>query len=160
VLRIKQDFNLFKRRKNMLKNRCCQFVVVTFCLLLLSSCASPYIGGTINPGHESVCNLKEFPASCSYTDKNFVLDYQIEKTGNPHEYIISGTALHVGGGTWESFSGLNFTLLLAQHGVVVETFGIGVGSGSLDSKISFSRKFFAPYSFQASLLGYSGNTRG
>ena len=145
----------------MKKNLVYQCVSIAACLLFLSSCASNYVGRSVKMHHESVCNLQSFPTTCSYSDKEFVYDYKIEKTGNPDEYKISGTAQYVGGQTFTSFSGLGFTLFLVRYGYVAETFGVGGGSGSLTSTITFSRTFVTHVEFNASMFACTGgNARG
>jgi hypothetical protein len=144
----------------MKTNKCYCVLLMTICLTLLSSCASPYLGRHVNIYKEGVCNFENFPASCVCSDKNFVFDYRIEKKGENGEYKISGTAQYVGGQTFTSFNGATLTLLLVHNKIVVETFVIAGGSGSLETGITFSRTFVYPYEFEASLMGYYMNTRG
>ncbi len=144
----------------MLKNRYSQLVLFALCLVMLSACGSNYVGRTVTMSHEGICKFKAFPATCSGSDNNFSFKYQIEKTGNPNEYKISGTANYIGGQTFTTFSQLSFTLLLVQDGIIAEEFGIGGGRGSLDSEITFSRTFVTPVKFDASTIAYRANVRG
>lgn len=145
----------------MFKNRYYQIIMIAFCLAFLSSCTSNYVGRSVTMNHKSVCKIQSCPASCSFSDKEFVYSYKIEKTDNPDEYKVSGTAQYVGGQTFTDFSGLRFTLLLVRDGYVAEKFGVAGGSGSLESEITFSRTFVTPIEFDASLFFCTGgNARG
>ena len=131
-----------------------------FIALFLASCASPHIGRSVNYDADSVCKINSYPASCSVTYDRMNISYLIEETENPDEYQISGTATYTGSGTWNSYSGAMFTLLVAQDGVVAEVFNIAGGRGSIDSQITFSRTFTFPGYIEAILLGYSMNVKG
>jgi len=106
--------------------------------------------------HESVCKFDSFPVLFSYSDKEFIYNYKIEKTGKFNEYKISGTAKYIAGQTFTSFSSLSFTLFLVRYRHVAETFGIGGGAGSLESIINFSRTFITPIEFDAVMLCCTG----
>ena len=130
--------------------------------LLFFSCASQYLGRSVNMNHQSVCSFSGFPASCTYNSKHFLIDYTIEKGENPREYRISGTAVNHDGGskTWTDYNKATFTLLLVHNRKVVQTVSIAGGQGSLDAPITFQREFKAEQSFRATLINYDMNVKG
>lgn len=131
-------------------------VLLVLMLCFLNGCAQ-YVGRTVNKNGLGIC--KEQTKECSIDFKDFKVKYKIEKFGD--EYDVTGYAIAVAGKTkaWSSFSGAQFTLLLIKGGVVVEEIGIAGGTGSLEDKITFSRKFTSN-DFDSSTMAYYMNVKG
>lgn len=131
-------------------------VLLIVMLCFMSGCAQ-YVGITVNKNGLGIC--KEQTKECSVNFKDFIVKYKIEKSGD--EYDVTGYAIAVAGKTktWSSFSGAQFTLLLIKNGVVVEEIGIAGGTGSLEDKITFSRKFKSN-GFDSSTMAYYMNVKG
>ena len=139
----------------MTKKKYYQLATMAVCLLLLSSCASPHIGRSVNTNYEGVCNFKTFPASCSSIDKNLSIEYQIEKTGKIGEYILTGTADNLLGGNFSRYYDFTMYFLLVHNRTVVESVGVMGRTGLNAAKTAFSRTFTTPNEFEASLATYS-----
>ena len=129
-------------------------------LVFLSGCTSPYLGKHLSEYASGVCRFGDFPAECSFSDKNFAIDYVVEETGTDWEYRVSGTAQYIGGQTFTSFNGLSFTLLLISNDTIVETTGMSGGTGSLGSKINFSKTFTSVQSLDAGTFTYHTKVSG
>lgn len=129
-------------------------LVLTACFL--AGCAQ-YVGRTVNKNAPGIC--KQQTNECSVNFNDFTVIYKIEKSGG--EYNVTGHAIAVAGKTktWTSYSSAQFTLLLIKDSVVVEEIGIAGGSGSLDNKITFSRKFKSN-GFDSSTITYYMNVKG
>lgn len=139
----------------MVRNKYCQLTIMAICLLCLSSCASPYIGRSVNTNHEAWCSFRSLPASCSNSDKAMTFEYQIEETGEAGEYQLTGTADNVMGGQFDHYYQLNFNLLLVHNSIVVESIGFGSNNGLSHEHVTFSKTFTTPYDFEASAIDYS-----
>lgn len=124
-------------------------------LLFVTSCT--YVGARLKPGAEGVC--AKSTVQCSSQDQNMAITYRIVEKDNGYE--ISGEAIPLGGATttFRTFSGASFTLYLIDNDVVVDEIGVAGGTGSLDSKITFNRKFSGK-KFTGSILGYYMNVKG
>jgi hypothetical protein len=138
------------------------FTAVFFSCFLLLSCSSQYIGRSVQLSHQAVCTFDILPAKCNYTSQHFAIEYEISTTENTDEYFVSGSAVDPGGatGTWTDFSNANFTLILVNDGIVIETLTIAGGTGSLGEPITFSRTFKTKNSFQATLISYDMDVSG
>jgi hypothetical protein len=138
-----------------------KIITAVMFLILLSGCGSQYVGRPItNMNAEGVCKISQFPAKCSVSGGDFSIRYTIDKTGKQNEYTIKGTAQYIGSATFTSYTGANFTLLIINDKTVKEDIGIGGGTGSLDTEISFSRRFTTPQKVEATIVGCFMNVRG
>ena len=137
-------------------------LLLLFAVFALSSCASPYIGRYVNPNSPFICNFGTLPASCTETLQDFFLEYKIEVTGQPNEYRIFGTARAIDGTdkTFTEYRQAEFIIFLISANLVVESFSIAGGRGSLDRTINFSRTFKYEGDFNAALLSYSMMVQG
>ena len=131
------------------------FVIVVI-LSTLSACSSPYIGMEVS-SNQAFCN--KVYGECSGVLGNFYISYSIYKDGDGYE--IKGEAVPTEGtsNSWEIYSHAIFTLYLINNSVIVETVPIMAGTGGIDSKITFRRKFKSK-GFTYSTIGYSMNVRG
>lgn len=136
--------------------------ILAVVIVLLTSCASPYIGSSVNMEAEGVCHSNSFPASCAWTTQNFRINYTIDQTNEENIYNITGTASAIDGDskTFTNFSGASFTLYLVSNRYIVDTFQTAAGSGSLGRTIKFSRNFEYPLNFDAVLLSYHMKVKG
>lgn len=141
----------------MTKARC--YLAALICSVMLSSCAS-HVGMKVDMNDKGICNFSGLPAKCSRSDENFSIHYRIENTEVPGEYRITGTAVNMMGLSYTDFQHLSFDVFLISNGVVVDSFIVSAGSGSLGSDVKFSRKFKTPARFNASAVGYSANVQG
>lgn len=133
-----------------------------FAVFTLSSCASPYIGGYVSPTSPAVCDFSSLPMSCTWTTTDFVLEYEIEATGQPNEYKIFGTARAVEGTdkSFTEYTQAEFLLFLIKNNHVVDSFSIAGGRGSLGQTINFSRTFKYEGYFDSTVLGYGMQVQG
>jgi hypothetical protein len=138
-----------------------KIITAVMFLILLSGCGSQYVGRPVtNMNAEGVCKISRFPTECSVSGGDFSIRYTIDKTGNPDEYTIKGTAQYIGSDTFTDYTGANFTLLIISNETVKEDIGIGGGTGSLDTEISFSRSFTTPEEVEATIVGCYMDVRG
>lgn len=121
--------------------------------LFLTSCASPYLGRFVNTNYKGVCNFQNFPASCSVSDKNLSIEYQIAETGKVGEYQLTGTAENVMGGNFDRYYDQTFNILLVHNKTVIDTFLFGGSTNKTTT--TFDRTFVTPYEFEASLIDYN-----
>jgi hypothetical protein len=139
----------------MKKNNFYQLATMAVCSLLVTSCASPYIGRSVNTNYEGVCNFQHFPASCSSIDENLSIEYQIEKTGKVGEYQVTGTAENLLGGNFSNYHSFTLYLLLVHNSTVVDSIAVMGRTGLNAKNTTLSRTFFTPNEFEASLATYS-----
>lgn len=130
--------------------------IIFLSFLMLSSCASPYIGREVKY-NEAFC--KKAFGECSGMVGDFIISYSIFKDGD--EYEVKGEATSPKGKTmtWQTYSGAMFTIYLIKNFIIVDAIPVAGGSGGLDSKITFKRKFKSN-GFEYSTIGYSMNVKG
>ena len=128
-------------------------IVIVFCSL--SSCRSPYTGRTITLGTPSICSIGALPATCTFEDNNFTIDYQIAETIAPGKYTIDARATYHGSLTWEYYRNGVMTLLLIKNGVIEETVSVSLARGALEDGIHFSRSLATQSDFDAVSIAYT-----
>ncbi len=126
--------------------------LLVFCFV--SSCGSLYVGRSITPGISTVCPLGGLPATCSFGDENFAIDYQIARQNDSDCFTLGVMATYHGSLTWQYYGNGVFTLLLIKNGVIVETVPVSPARGTLEGEIRFSRSFAANADFDAVSIAY------
>jgi len=132
------------------------FLFVLCAFPFLSSCASPNIGREVKY-NQTFC--KKALGECSGKVGDLLVSYSIYKDGDGYE--VKGEAVYPKGKTmsWETYSGAMFTIYLIKNSVVVEEVPVAGGSGGMDTKITFQRKFKSN-GFDFSTIGYSMKVKG
>lgn len=131
-------------------------LTILFSIVTLSACASPYIGREVKY-NQAFC--KKAFGECSGKVGDFLISYSIYKDGDGYE--LKGEATYPEGKTktWETFSGAMFTIYLIKDFKIVQEVPAVGGSGGLDSKITFRRKFKSD-GFEYSTIAYSMKVKG
>ena len=129
---------------------------ILFFLLVLSGCASPYIGREVKY-NQAFC--KKAFGECSGKVGEFLISYSIYKDGDGYE--LKGEATYPEGKTktWENYSQAMFTIYLIKNFVIVQEVVVAGGSGGLDRKIIFRKKFTSS-GFDYSTIAYSMRVDG
>jgi hypothetical protein len=123
---------------------------------MISSCAPPYIGREVKYS-QAFC--KKAFGECSGRVGDFIITYSIYKDGDGYEIKGEATYLEGKNKTWQNYSGAMFTIYLIRNFVIVEELPVAGGSGGLDRKLKFHRKFKSN-GFEYSTIGYSMKVRG
>lgn len=134
-----------------------QYFNIFFMIVIItnvSSCASPYIGKTVNRSNSMVCSCSSLPTSCEISDQTLLIKYDIKEINSTNSYTVIGTAEFIGANVWDSYNSVSFRFLLIKENVISDTVSISKGSGSSDNTISFSKKFNTEGEFDAVLIKY------
>ena len=148
-----------------LKKKLTSLLLTFFMISIITSCASPYIGTTVSINNNRLIKynisvpLKPNP-TFNVTDSDFDITYSIVKSDKVNEYVLDGKARFIGNGTWDTFSGAFFTLLLIKNGVVIDSVTASSGNGNLERTMDFKRKFTTEKIFDATLMTYRMSVRG
>jgi hypothetical protein len=128
-------------------------VVLFFSMAILSACANPHIGKSVNYRWNNVCRVKSFPSTCRLSLEHFDFDFEVEQQSD-QDYVLTGEAYNTKSvGASRIYSG-TFTFFLVNDSVITEAVTV-VPRGNLAQSISFKKSFTPQESFDGILVGYS-----
>lgn len=128
------------------------FVSIFFVLSCVIS--KQYVGSPVEHyNYERWCLATFFPKGCEVDTEHFIFNLWIEKTGNPNEYYVKGTAKfkEAGGALRIEHEKSVITLILAKDYIVSDQQSFSFIASELGEVIEFDKKFvtteFDAYTF-------------
>lgn len=140
-------------------------ILITLFLVINSvSCSKQFVGRQVNTNTQYWCQINALPSTCVQNDKWFVWEFTIEKGQSENEYILEGTADPSRSGA-KSFNVIllhesRFSLILANNGTVVDNISFRLIGNSIDSSISFNKKFECEMPFDAGSIYWEASVQG